>query len=274
MVKTGPFQTGHRADMLGDMQQIKNRARDEKSGLEIFDEMEDMIMDSPRYNEAAKGAFMKLIDYEKFRAMLLDDNIKLQNMMEIDPEGTEGFIQMLYRREGSQSSMFATGGIVGTLSNQMGEFNPYQQSVIDAQNAMTNEDFFRAQDPTSIEYNARQQANQNYEQFSQRMDERQTQIDQMMSKAQQPQMGQLQKQPMNEEMNAFMQTPTGQGFLGLNEQIKDLGAGLGQAINKNAEMIGKLDPIKLPSLSNQNVLNTMSISGLGNLFGTRSSYGN
>jgi len=280
MVKTGPFQTGHRADMLGDMQQIKNRARDEKSGLEVFDEMEEMIIDSPRYNEAAKGAFMKLIDYEKFRAMLLDDNIKLQNMMEIDPEGTEGFIQMLYRREGSQSSMFATGGIVGTLSNQMGEFDPYQQSVIDARNAMTNEDFFRAQDPTSSEYNARQQANQNYEQFSQRMNERQTQIDQMMSRAQQPQMvqqpqmGQLQKQPMNEEMNAFMQTPTGQGFLGLNEQIKDLGAGLGQAINKNAEMIGKLDPIKLPSLSNQNVLNTMSISGLGNLFGTRSSYGN
>ena len=280
MVKTGPFQTGHRADMLGDMQQIKNRARDEKSGLEVFDEMEEMIIDSPRYNEAAKGAFMKLIDYEKFRAMLLDDNIKLQNMMEIDPEGTEGFIQMLYRREGSQSSMFATGGIVGTLSNQMGEFDPYQQSVIDARNAMTNEDFFRAQDPTSSEYNARQQANQNYEQFSQRMNERQTQIDQMMSRAQQPQMvqqpqmGQLQKQPMNEEMNAFMQTPTGQGFLGLNEQIKNLGAGLGQAINKNAEMIGKLDPIKLPSLSNQNVLNTMSISGLGNLFGTRSSYGN
>ena len=280
MVKTGPFQTGHRADMLGDMQQIKNRARDEKSGLEVFDEMEEMIIDSPRYNEAAKGAFMKLIDYEKFRAMLLDDNIKLQNMMEIDPEGTEGFIQMLYRREGSQSSMFATGGIVGTLSNQMGEFDPYQQSVIDARNAMTNEDFFRAQDPTSSEYNARQQANQLSEQFNQRMNERQTQIDQMMSRAQQPQMvqqpqmGQLQKQPMNEEMNAFMQTPTGQGFLGLNEQIKDLGAGLGQAINKNAEMIGKLDPIKLPSLSNQNVLNSMSISGLGNLFGTRSSYGN
>ena len=275
MVKTGPFQTGHRADLIGDMQQIKNRARDEKSGLEIFDEMEDMIMDSPRYNEAAKGAFMKLIDYEKFRAMLLDDNIKLQNMMEIDPEGTEGFIQMLYRREGSQSSMFATGGIVGTLSNQMGEFNPYQQSVIDARNAMTNEDFFRAQDPTSIEYNARQQAIQRQADYSQRINDQQAQIDKMMSMAQQPQMGQLQKQPMNnEEMNAFMQTPTGQGFLGLNEQIKDLGAGLGQAINKNAEMIGKLDPIKLPSLSNQNVLNTMSISGLGNLFGTRSSYGN
>ena len=26
----------------------------------IFDEMEDMIMDSPRYNEAAKGAFMTI----------------------------------------------------------------------------------------------------------------------------------------------------------------------------------------------------------------------
>jgi hypothetical protein len=265
MVKTGPFQTGHRADLIGDMQQIKNRARDEKSGLEIFDEMEDMIMDSPRYNEAAKGAFMKLIDYEKFRAMLLDDNIKLQNMMEIDPEGTEGFIQMLYRREGSQSSMFATGGIVNTLAAP--------QTTVAQRNAMTNEDFFKAQDyARQVDY-ARQQAVQRHADYSQRMNERQTQIDQLM--AQQPQMGQLQKQPMNnEEMNAFMQTPTGQGFLGLNEQIKDLGAGLGQAINKNAEMIGKLDPIKLPSLSNQNVLNNMSISGLGNLFGTRSSYGN
>ena len=283
MVKTGPFQTGHRADMLGDMQQIKNRARDEKSGLEVFDEMEQMIIDSPRYNEAAKGAFMKLIDYEKFRSMLLDDNIKLQNMMEIDPEGTEGFIQMLYRREGSQSSMFATGGIVGTLANQSEQYTPYKQAIIDARNAVTNEDFFKAQDPqykAQVDY-ARQQAIQRQSDFSQRINDRQAQIDRVMSMtqqpqmAQQPQMGQLQKQPMNnEEMNAFMQTPTGQGFMGLNEQIKDLGAGLGQAIQNNAEMIGKLDPIKLPSLSNQNVLNSMSINGLGNLFGTRSSYGN
>ena len=283
MVKTGPFQTGHRADMLGDMQQIKNRARDEKSGLEVFDEMEQMIIDSPRYNEAAKGAFMKLIDYEKFRSMLLDDNIKLQNMMEIDPEGTEGFIQMLYRREGSQSSMFATGGIVGTLANQSEQYTPYKQAIIDARNAVTNEDFFKAQDPqykAQVDY-ARQQAIQRQSDFSQRINDRQAQIDRVMSMthqpqmAQQPQMGQLQKQPMNnEEMNAFIQTPTGQGFMGLNEQIKDLGAGLGQAIQNNAEMIGKLDPIKLPSLSNQNVLNSMSINGLGNLFGTRSSYGN
>ena len=131
-----------------------------------------------------------------------------------------------------------------------------------------------------IDY-ARQQAIQRQSDFSQRINDRQAQIDRVMSMtqqpqmAQQPQMGQLQKQPMNnEEMNAFMQTPTGQGFMGLNEQIKDLGAGLGQAIQNNAEMIGKLDPIKLPSLSNQNVLNSMSINGLGNLFGTRSSYGN
>ena len=151
MVKTGPFQTGHRADLIGDMQQIKNRARDEKSGLEIFDEMEDMIMDSPRYNEAAKGAFMKLIDYEKFRAMLLDDNIKLQNMMEIDPEGTEGFIQMLYRREGSQSSMFATGGIVNTLAAP--------ETTIAQRNAMTNEDFL---EKTDVTYSSKQQLASNH----------------------------------------------------------------------------------------------------------------
>ena len=66
--------------------------------------------------------------------MLLDDNIKLQNMMEIDPEGTEGFIQMLYSREGSQSSMFATGGIVNTLAAP--------ETTVAQRNAMTNEDLF------------------------------------------------------------------------------------------------------------------------------------
>ena len=265
MVKTGPFQTGHRADMLGDMQQIKNRARDEKSGLEVFDEMEDMIIDSPRYNEAAKGAFMKLIDYEKFRAMLLDDNIKLQNMMEIDPEGTEGFIQMLYKREGSQSSMFATGGIVNTLAAP--------QTTVAQRNAMTNEDLFKAQDPqykAQVDY-ARQQAVQRHADYSQRVNEIQT-SDSFMRPLPSPenQMGQL---PINQERAEFLQTPTGQGFVQIGGEINNLGQALGRGQQQIQQQIEQMNSGQGPisSLQSQNVLN---LGGLGNLFGTRSSYGN
>ena len=265
MVKTGPFQTGHRADMLGDMQQIKNRARDEKSGLEVFDEMEDMIIDSPRYNEAAKGAFMKLIDYEKFRAMLLDDNIKLQNMMEIDPEGTEGFIQMLYKREGSQSSMFATGGIVNTLAAP--------QTTVAQRNAMTNEDLFKAQDPqykAQVDY-ARQQAVQRHADYSQRVNEIQT-SDSFMRPLPSPenQMGQL---PINQERAEYLQTPTGQGFVQIGGEINNLGQALGRGQQQIQQQIEQMNSGQGPisSLQSQNVLN---LGGLGNLFGTRSSYGN
>ena len=110
-VPVGPM----RPDAIGDMQQIKNLARNEDSGLEVFDEMYDMIQNSPRYEGAMQGAFMKLIDYEKFRAMLLDDNVKLQRMLKLDPEATEGFIRMLFKKGGSEPSSFSKGGGVGTL---------------------------------------------------------------------------------------------------------------------------------------------------------------
>ena len=269
MVKTGPFQTGHRADMLGDMQQIKNRARDEKSGLEVFDEMEDMIIDSPRYNEAAKGAFMKLIDYEKFRAMLLDDNIKLQNMMEIDPEGTEGFIQMLYKREGSQSSMFATGGIVNTLAAP--------QTTVAQRNAMTNEDFFNMQaqreqreinDPRDAMTNSLSKVPYNITAPGHSV---QT-SDSFMRPLPSPenQMGQL---PINQERAEFLQTPTGQGFVQIGGEINNLGQALGRGQQQIQQQIEQMNSGQGPisSLQSQNVLN---LGGLGNLFGTRSSYGN
>ena len=265
MVKTGPFQTGHRADLIGDMQQIKNRARDEKSGLEIFDEMEDMIMDSPRYNEAAKGAFMKLIDYEKFRAMLLDDNIKLQNMMEIDPEGTEGFIQMLYRREGSQSSMFATGGIVNTLAAP--------ETTVAQRNAMTNEDFFAkmnsplqqaVQSPLAQTYfssPAFQQAMQKQQDFQARQDE-------VMS---QRRMAELEVQQGLADTYSGMQDFQGVGMQ-LDQQIDNLGKGLSQGQQQIQQQIAQMNGQQtLNGLQSQNVLN---LNGLGNLFGTRSSYGN
>jgi hypothetical protein len=268
MVKTGPFQTGHRADMLGDMQQIKNRARDEKSGLEVFDEMEEMIIDSPRYNEAAKGAFMKLIDYEKFRAMLLDDNIKLQNMMEIDPEGTEGFIQMLYRREGSQSSMFATGGIVNTLAAP--------ETTVAQRNAMTNEDLFSkmnspyaqqaqqaAQSPLAQAYfssPAFEQAMQKQQDFQARQNEAQQAF----------RMQEMQAQQGLADTYAGMQDFQGIGMQ-LDQQINQLGRGLMQGQQQIFQALQANPNQSQTGLQTQNVLN---LNGLGNLFGTRSSYGN
>ena len=115
MVKTGPFETGHRADAVVDMEQIKNIARNEATNLEDIYKIEDMIQNSPRYNDKMKNAFMNLIDYEKFRANALYDNPKLQKHMKNDPEGTEEFLRMVYKEQGSDSG-FNMGGRVGMLA--------------------------------------------------------------------------------------------------------------------------------------------------------------
>ena len=116
MVKTGPFQTGHRADALADVDQIKSMSRSEKGlDLEAYGEIEQMIMDSPRYNKQMKNALLQLIDYEKFRANELYDNVKLQRMMEIDPEGAENVLRSMYKAGGSESG-FNKGGRVGMLA--------------------------------------------------------------------------------------------------------------------------------------------------------------
>jgi hypothetical protein len=123
MVETGPFQTGHRSDIVGDMEQIKNVSRNEGVTLERLDSLYDMVQQSPRYNEAMRGAMMKLVDYERFRAILLDDNVKLQRMIDMDPEGSEEFIRMLFR-EGGSEPQFNLGGLVppqkGPMSEGMG----------------------------------------------------------------------------------------------------------------------------------------------------------
>ena len=115
MVKTGPFETGHRADAVTDMEQIKNIARNEATNLEDIYKLEDMIQNSPRYNKQMKNALLQLIDYEKFRANELYDNVKLQRMMEIDPEGTENVLRSMYKAGGSESG-FNKGGRVGMLA--------------------------------------------------------------------------------------------------------------------------------------------------------------
>jgi hypothetical protein len=122
MVKTGPFQTGHRADAIADMDQIKNIARNEATDLERIYELEDMIQSSPRYNETMKKAFFNLIDYEKFRANILYDNPKLQRIMKNDPEGTENFLRRIFKEGGGNE--FNLGGLVppqrGPMSEGMG----------------------------------------------------------------------------------------------------------------------------------------------------------
>ena len=94
------------------------------------------------------------------------------------------------------------------------------------------------------------------------------QQDQMMSRAQQPQMGRLQKQPMNEEMNAFAQTPTGYGFRHIDESINSLGQALSMGQQQIQDQIAQANPNQPQTgFQSQNVLN---IGGLGNLFGLRS----
>ena len=249
----GPFSTGHRSDHVADMEQIKNVSRT-TDNLDDFADMEQMIMDSPRYNEAARGAMLQLIDYEKYRALLLDDNAKLERMYAVDPEGAEAFVRMLYKRDGSSSSEFATGGIVNTLQSN----DPFALDPALARQGMQtlrNNPNYNLNDSNAMAQ-ARQTANQN------------------QSMAQAPAtMGQI---PQNEEMNSFLQTPTGSGFMNLNKQIDKTSRGLGQQIQQNREGIEEiykeLNPTGGSSVSGQNVLGNMM--GVGNLFGTRSSYGN
>ena len=140
-------------------------------------------------------------------------------------------------------------------------------SVERSRDLAISEDFFRAQDPTSIEYNARQQAIQLQTDYRQRINDQQAQIDKMMSMAQQPQMGQLQKQP-NEEMDAFMQTPTAQGFRHIDSAINSLGQALSRGQQQIQDQIAQANPNQPQTgFQSQNVLN---IGGLGNLFGLRS----
>ncbi len=111
MVKTGPFQTGHRADIIGDMEQIKNVSRNPKTELPEMDALYDLVQQSPRYDEAMKGLMMRLVDYERFRAILLDDNPKLQALIKAQPELGERLIERLFKAGGSEPQ-FSDGGAV------------------------------------------------------------------------------------------------------------------------------------------------------------------
>ena len=282
MVKTGPFQTGHRADIIGDAQQIKNVSRSNKSNLEDMDYLYDMVQESPRYNEAMRASMMKLVDYERFRAILLEDNVKLQRMIDVDPEGSEEFIRRLFKAGGSEPQ-FATGGIVNTIAAP--------QSVKAYRNSLTNEDFFNM--PSQMSPFQKSLGNRQNSDPRQALEfDREygfgpsTMDPGSLGTVEIPGystadfdgirdlqpigggsgMGQL---PVNQQRAEFLQTPTGQGFTHLDGAINNLGQALGRGQQQIQEQMAQMNPGQRPisSLQSQNVLN---LGGLGNLFGTRS----
>ena len=128
-----PIKTGH-PDMHVDLEQMRRMSRSEQGlDLDQYAAIEQMVLDSPRYKGLMQSGMLQEIDYEKFRAHILYDDAKLQKMMEIDPEGTDMYLRMIYRLNGSESG-FASGGIVNTLAAP--------EATIAQRNAMTNEDLY------------------------------------------------------------------------------------------------------------------------------------
>ena len=105
-------------DKIADLKQMKNVIRDEKTDLTrlpstpknkpTIDEIEQMVMDDPRYKGRTQSEMMMKIDKEKIRA-------ELAYNMEIDPNDIpDDMVDMLYA-EGYHLK-FATGGAVGVES--------------------------------------------------------------------------------------------------------------------------------------------------------------
>ena len=262
LVEKGPFQTGHRADIVGDMQQIKNVSRSSKSSLDDMDYLYDMVQQSPRYNEAMRAAMMKLVDYERFRAILLEDNVKLQRMIDIDPEGSEDFIRRLFI-EGGSEPQFAGGGIVNTLAApdatqaQQNTMSPYTQEVMRAnQEAMANPMRQRLMNEY-MSSPAFKEAQERSQQFQLRQDEANHAMRMGYMKAEQG------LADTYAGMDDFQQVG-----IGLDKKMDNLGRVLGMGQQKIQQQIAQANPNQPQTgLQSQNVLN---IGGLGNLFGLRS----
>ena len=262
LVEKGPFQTGHRADIVGDMQQIKNVSRSSKSSLDDMDYLYDMVQQSPRYNEAMRAAMMKLVDYERFRAILLEDNVKLQRMIDIDPEGSEDFIRRLFI-EGGSEPQFAGGGIVNTLAApdatqaQQNTMSPYTQEVMRAnQEAMANPMRQRLMNEY-MSSPAFKEAQERSQQFQLRQDEANHAMRMGYMKAEQG------LADTYAGMDDFQQVG-----IGLDKKMDNLGKVLGMGQQQIREQIAQANPNQPQTgFQSQNVLN---IGGLGNLFGLRS----
>ena len=260
MVKTGPFQTGHRADIIGDMEQIKNVSRNPKTELPEMDALYDMVQDSPRYNEAMRAAMMKLVDYERFRAILLDDNDKLQALVKAEPELGENLIRRLFKKGGSEPQ-FAGGGIVNTLAAP--------QTTVAQRNAMTNEDLFARTNSPYVQQAAQSPLAQAYfsspafQQAMQKQQDFQAKQDEAMS---QRRMAELDAQQGLADTYSGMEDFQGVGMQ-LDQQINNVGRGLMQGQQQIMQAIQANPNQPQTGLQSQNVLN---IGGLGNLFGLRS----
>ena len=256
-----PIKTGH-PDMHVDLEQMRRMSRSEKGlDLDEYAEIEQMVLDSPRYKGLMESGMLQEIDYEKFRAHILYDDAKLQKLMEMDPEGTDMYLRMIYRLNGSESG-FASGGIVNTLAAP--------EATVAQRNAMTNEDLYG---------------------INQQMSPFQDRISQLASN---PYFQDLRKQNQefqlrqNEQMQNFrmqeMQAQQGladtysgmedfqQVGLGLDRQIDSLGKGLSQGQGQILQELRKDNNGVNPYGNNmfgKQVLSGMSGFGVGNLFGTR-----
>ena len=256
-----PIKTGH-PDTYADLQQMRKMSRsNEGLDLDQYAEIEQMVLDSPRYKGLMQSGMLQEIDYEKFRAHILYDDAKLQKLMDIDPEGTDMYLRMIYRLNGSESG-FASGGIVNTLAAP--------ESTVAQRNAMTNEDL----------YGINQQMSPFQDRLSQMMrdpafaEARKSQQDFQLRQNEQNQAFRMQEM---EAQQGLADTYSGmedfqQVGLGLDRQLDSLGKGLSQGQgqilqelrkdNNGANLYGN-------NMFGNQVLGGMSGFGVGNLFGTR-----
>ena len=257
-----PIKTGH-PDTYADLQQMRKMSRsDEGLDLDQYAEIEQMVLDSPRYKGLMQSGMLQEIDYEKFRAHILYDDAKLQKMMEMDPEGTDMYLRMIYRLNGSESG-FASGGIVNTLAAP--------ESTVAQRNAMTNEDLYGInQQMSPFQDRISQLVSSPFfaEARKQNQDFQLRQNEQMQNYRMQEMQAQQGLADTYAGMDDFQQVG-----VGLDQKLESLGRGLSQGQGQILQQLRNdnnngVNPYGNNMFGNQ-VLGGMSGLGVGNLFGTR-----
>ena len=257
-----PIKTGH-PDMHVDLEQMRRMSRSEQGlDLDQYAEIEQMVLDSPRYKGLMQSGMLQEIDYEKFRAHILYDDAKLQKMMEMDPEGTDMYLRMIYRLNGSESG-FASGGIVNTLAAP--------ESTVAQRNAMTNEDLYGInQQMSPFQDRISQLVSSPFfaEARKQNQDFQLRQNEQMQNYRMQEMQAQQGLADTYAGMDDFQQVG-----VGLDQKLESLGRGLSQGQGQILQQLRNdnnngVNPYGNNMFGNQ-VLGGMSGFGVGNLFGTR-----
>ena len=257
-----PIKTGH-PDMHVDLEQMRRMSRSEQGlDLDQYAAIEQMVLDSPRYKGLMQSGMLQEIDYEKFRAHILYDDAKLQKMMEIDPEGTDMYLRMIYRLNGSESG-FASGGIVNTLAAP--------EATIAQRNAMTNEDLYGIdQQMSPFQDRISQLASNPFfaEARKQNQEFQLRQNEQMQNFRMQEMQAQQGLADTYAGMDDFQQVG-----VGLDQKLESLGRGLSQGQGQILQQLRNdnnngVNPYGNNMFGNQ-VLGGMSGFGVGNLFGTR-----